>query len=161
MYTMIDRWLRVNKENEVRRIFVVGVADIAILAQFVLDIFKWLTLYSSIGVVEPIYVDECEFNFARLLWLLFGVCGRNYSDEQEERENRSHIVPRFATHYHASDLRGQFRLGNVAIGLQQLELWRCRIHLPVVSLEVTEIPRQNGSQRAMFVISFRAVPLGA
>ena len=76
---MIERWLRVNKENEIRRVFGVGVADIAIPAELFLNIFQRLTLYSSIGVVEPVYVDECEFDFTSLFGLCISVCGTDHS----------------------------------------------------------------------------------
>lgn len=72
MHAVIDRWLRVDEENEVRRTFVVGVANIAVLAQFFLNIFQWLTLYPSIGVVEPVYVDESESDLAVLYGFLVG-----------------------------------------------------------------------------------------
>jgi hypothetical protein len=84
---MIDRWSRVNEEYEVRRAFGVDVADIAVLAELFLNIFQGLTVYSSVGVVEPIYVDECEFNFAGLLGLFISVCVANHSDKYEERQN--------------------------------------------------------------------------
>jgi hypothetical protein len=78
---VIDGRLGVDEEDVVCHVFIIGVTDIAVLAQFVLD----SCLGFAIGVIQPVDVNEREAHFTILNWFLVtdsrGRCRGKHKDQ--------------------------------------------------------------------------------